>query len=99
MKNKSEVADFIANQIQVIGKSQIKISEEAGFDKPNMITMIKQGKTKVPVNKICSLAKALEVNPYGFSMLCLTEYKPDLANLVETMVLMGRANLGDADAI
>ena len=29
-------------------KSQVKLAEELGYDNQNMITMIKQGKTRVP---------------------------------------------------
>jgi transcriptional regulator with XRE-family HTH domain len=80
-KTKS-VADYITNQINACGKSQIQIAEEVGFDKPNVITMIKQGKTKVPVSKIGSMAKALEVDPIFFLKLCMQEYMPDFLDTV-----------------
>ena len=72
------VAEYVSWQINLCGKSQVQIAQEIGFDKPNVITMIKQGKTKVPVNKIGSMAKALEVDPVFFMKLCLQEYMPDL---------------------
>ena len=77
------VAEYISWQIQLCGKPQTEIAQQAGFDKPNVITMIKQGKTKVPLNKIGSMAKALEIDPVFFMRICLNEYLPDLAETIE----------------
>jgi transcriptional regulator with XRE-family HTH domain len=77
------VAEYISWQIQLCGKSQTDIAREVGFDKPNVITMIKQGKTKVPLAKIGSMAKALEVDPVHFMKLVLSEYLPDLLEVIQ----------------
>lgn len=79
------VAEYISWQIQLCGKSQTEIAREVGFDKPNVITMIKQGKTKVPLAKIGSFAKALEVDPVHFMKLVLAEYLPDLLETIQTI--------------
>lgn len=76
------VSEYITWQIALCGKSQIDIAKEAGFEKPNVITMIKQGKTKVPLNKIGSMAKALEIDPVFFFRLCMSEYMPDLMDII-----------------
>lgn len=76
------VAEYITWQIQLCGKSQTEIAQQTGFDKPNVITMIKQGKTKVPLNKIGSLAKALEIDPVHFFKLVMSEYQPDLLEII-----------------
>jgi transcriptional regulator with XRE-family HTH domain len=44
-------------------KTQAEIAEEAGFINPNMVTMIKQGATKLPIARIPALAKALDCDP------------------------------------
>jgi hypothetical protein len=72
------VAEYVAQQIVLCGKDQTTIAEEVGFNKPNVITMIKQGKTKVPLERIGSMAKALNVDPVFFLKLCINEYLPDL---------------------
>ena len=41
-------------------KSQAEIAEEAGFVNLNMVTMIKKGSTKLPIDRVPALAKALE---------------------------------------
>lgn len=71
------VAEYINWQINLCGKSQIEIAKETGFDKPNIITMIKQGKTKLPMEKIGKFAKAIEVDPIHLFKLCMSEYWPD----------------------
>lgn len=79
------VAEYISWQIQLCGKQQTEIAQQAGFDKPNVITMIKQGKTKVPLNKIASMAKALEIDQVFFMKLVLNEYLPDLAETIQAI--------------
>ena len=79
------VAEYIALQLHLCGKAQTQVAEEVGFDKPNVITMIKQGKTKVPLNKIGSMAKALEVDPVFFFKLVMTEYMPDLMDVIASI--------------
>ena len=74
MENQCPVAQFVRQQIQVLGKSQVDIAREVGFEKPNVITMIKQGKTKLPLAKIGSMAKALETDPVFLLKLCLSTY-------------------------
>lgn len=44
-------------------KSQALIAEEAGFINPNVIAMIKSGATKLPLDRVASLADALECDP------------------------------------
>lgn len=77
MENTSRVAKFISERIRITGKKQIEIAEEAGFVKPNVITMIKQGKVKLPLAKVGLMAKALEVDPTHLLKMCLEEYQSD----------------------
>jgi hypothetical protein len=71
------VAEYIGWQIDLCGKSQKQIAEEAGFPKPNIITMLKKGDTKLPLEKIGKFAKAIEVDPIHLFKLCMQEYQPD----------------------
>jgi transcriptional regulator with XRE-family HTH domain len=80
------VAEYIAWQINLCGKKQTEIAEEIGFDKPNVITMIKQGKTKVPISKIGRFAKALEVDPIFFMKLVFSEYMPDVMEAINSII-------------
>ncbi len=80
------VADFLAVRIAELGKTQRQISEECGFDNPNIITMFKQGNTKVPINRVASLAKALEVDPVHLLRLVMSECIPNLWEIVEDIM-------------
>jgi transcriptional regulator with XRE-family HTH domain len=86
MTNDLTVAGFVTKQINLCGKTQLQIAEECGFDKPNVITMIKQGKTKVPIGKIGRLAKALEIDPVFFLRMCLQEYNPDMLGAIMAII-------------
>ncbi|WP_348657499.1 helix-turn-helix transcriptional regulator, partial [uncultured Sulfitobacter sp.] len=44
-------------------KSQLEIATEAGFINVNMMSLLKSGKSKVPLDRVAALAKALEVDP------------------------------------
>lgn len=44
-------------------KSQQEIANEAGFINVNMMSMLKSGKSKIPLDRVSALSKALEVDP------------------------------------
>ncbi len=77
MHNESQVARFIAARIGASGKLQKDIAEKAGFEKPNMITMVKQGRTRLPIDKIGPMAQALEIDPVALFSMFMEEYHPN----------------------
>ena len=77
------VAEYITAQISLCGRSQIDIATDTGFDKPNVITMIKQGKTKLPIDKCGKFATAIGVDPVYLYKMCMAEYYPDTAKELE----------------
>lgn len=54
-------------------KTQLAIANEAGFVSPNMLAMIKSGATKLPLDRVASLAKALECDPVKLFILALEQ--------------------------
>lgn len=60
--NDSRVARFLTGVINSSPKSQVEIARDIGFEKPNMITMIKQGRTKLPISKVLPVADSLDLN-------------------------------------
>jgi len=86
MDKECVVATFVRNRIEFLGKPQTEIAAECGFEKPNIITMIKQGKTKLPLNKVCLMAKALEADPVHLLKLCLSEYQPENWAAIEPLL-------------
>lgn len=80
--NKSKSARFITRLCNNSEKSQIEIADEVGFDKPNIITMIKQGRIKIPVPRIPALAKALDTDPGALLDMVLEENHPELRDVL-----------------
>lgn len=54
-------------------KSQADIAALAGFANQNMITMLKQGSAKVPLDRVPMLAAAMEVDPRYLFRLALEQ--------------------------
>lgn len=81
------VAEYIAQQIDLCGKQQLDIAREAGFNKPNIITMIKQGKTKLPMAKVGPMARALGVDPLYLFQLAMREYEPETWDAIQDTIL------------
>jgi transcriptional regulator with XRE-family HTH domain len=79
------VAEYISLQLEACGKAQREVAEQAGFEKPNMITMIKQGKTKLPLAKVGPMARALGVDPIYLFQLAMSEYLPETWEAIEAL--------------
>jgi transcriptional regulator with XRE-family HTH domain len=80
------VAEYLDRQISKSRKSQIEIARVCGFETPNMITMLKQGRTKLPLAKVGPMARALEVDPAYLLRLALREYLPETYAAIETVM-------------
>lgn len=74
---------FLNKQITAISgvKSQREIAAEAGYDKPNILSMIKNGDTKLPLDKVPALAKALGVDPKHLFRLTIEQHHPEVARV------------------
>jgi transcriptional regulator with XRE-family HTH domain len=58
------LADFIEKRVLAMRpKQQNEIAEEAGFKNVNMLSMIKSGTSKLPIDRVAALAKALDCDP------------------------------------
>lgn len=76
LENKLEVAVLLEKVINRSSYSQKEIAKMCCFNSPNIITMLKQGATKVPVEKIPALAKALNLDRVKFFELVMKNYRP-----------------------
>lgn len=54
-------------------KTQLAIASEAGFINPSMLAMIKSGASKLPLDRVSSLAKALECDPVLLFILAVEQ--------------------------
>ena len=71
----SRLATFVEKRILELRarKSQAEIAHDAGFVNPNVLTMIKQGGTKLPLDRVPALAKALDADPRRLFLLAFDQ--------------------------
>lgn len=77
------VAAHLARAIAFSGKTQREIARAAGLPKPNVLSMMKSGETKIPLERIPSLADACGVDPIFFLSLALRTYFPAVMRAIE----------------
>ena len=67
----SRLAQFVTRRVLELKprKTQAQIAAEAGFPNPNMISMIKGGASKLALDRVPSLAVALECDPARMVLL------------------------------
>lgn len=82
---KKTLAEFIAFQIDIIDMTQKEIATELGYSNPNIITMFKQGTTKVPINKIPAFSKVLGIEPERLLALAMEEYSPEVWKSIQSI--------------
>ena len=80
----SRFVQRIETLINASPKTQRQIAAELGYDKPNIITMFKQGTTRLPIGKVGLLAEVTHGDPVELVRLWLEEYEPDLLVTIET---------------
>lgn len=70
----TDLAKFVT--LRVLGlrpKNQAEIAAEAGFPNANFVSMIKSGTSKLALDRVPSLAKALECDPAFLMRLALEQ--------------------------
>lgn len=85
------VARYLEHQLAICGKPQKEIAESCGYANANIITMFKNGKTKIPLVTVGPLASALGVDAGYLLRLVIQEYMPDVWTAIES--ILGRNNL------
>ena len=81
-----KVAEYLDAQINLSGLKQKDISTALGYTKPNIVTMFKQGLTKLPIEKVGPFAKVLGVDPVHLLRIVMNDYMPDTYNAVVKML-------------
>jgi transcriptional regulator with XRE-family HTH domain len=83
--SETPMARYLTTQIDGLSgiKNQREIAAEIGYEKPNMISMLKRGEAKVPLDKIPLLAKALNVDPAHLFRLAMEQQWPGMKAVVD----------------
>lgn len=74
----------LAALLEVSPKTNREIAAEVGYSRPHIISMFKQGATRVPLVKIGPLAKALHADPAHLMRLALEDYMPETLEALES---------------
>lgn len=80
------VAQYLTYHINKSDKTQRQIALEIGYTKPNIITMFKQGLTKLPLEKVGPLAKSLDVPADELFFKVMTEYMPETFEAISPLI-------------
>lgn len=77
------VSEFISEKFIASGKTVEQITDEVGFEKSNVFSMILEGRIKVPIPRIESLAQSLAIDAYALLDLCMGEYLPEAWDAIQ----------------
>jgi transcriptional regulator with XRE-family HTH domain len=72
----SELATLISTRLQDISnrKSQGEVADEVGFNSKNVLSIIKRGSTKLSLDRVDAMAKALELDLRTLMLPALRQY-------------------------
>lgn len=72
---KTAAANFLIDRMRDLKnrKTQKEIAQEVGFLNPNMLSLLKSGASKIPLDRVPALAKALEADPAYLMRLSLQQ--------------------------
>jgi transcriptional regulator with XRE-family HTH domain len=85
MTKKADLAVFIASKIDASDQTQSEIAAEAGLENPNFLSMIRTGKSRVPIGRALALADALDIPRGDMVRKCLDAYEPELYAILLTV--------------
>jgi hypothetical protein len=80
------VAEFLNEAVDASEKTQAQIAGECGWPRPNVVSMLKTGSMRLPLDKVGPLAESLELDPVHLLWLTLHEYAPDTLAAVERAI-------------
>ena len=76
MKTISTTATMLAEAIEKSELTQREIADRVGFKNANIISMLKTGETRVPLDRIPALSQTLGMDERLFLMIAIEEYHP-----------------------
>jgi len=78
----SPTAQMTADAIEASGKTQREIATEMGYDRPNVISMMKKVEMRVPLERIPAFASATGIEADVLLRTAMLEYMPETRNVV-----------------
>jgi transcriptional regulator with XRE-family HTH domain len=78
----SPTARLIAEAIDASGKTQTEIASEMGYERPNVISMLKNGLMRMPIERIPAFSRATGIDPTLLTRVAMTEYMPETWDVI-----------------
>lgn len=88
MTEVSRAASFLSAAIDCSGLTQRQIALQAGFSRPNFISMMKSGETKIPISRVPGLAKACGFTARELLEIVLSEDHPEIWEVIKDAGLL-----------
>lgn len=78
--------EYFSQRLAESGLTNAEMAEALGYPRPNVISMIKKGEMKLPLNKVAPAARALGVDPVFFLEKVLLETSPEIWNALKEVI-------------
>lgn len=72
-----DIHQFLAYHIDRSDLTQREIAKACGFTRPNMISMIKTGDTRLPLERLAAIADVLQIDAFEVFTLWMKTYYPE----------------------
>lgn len=69
----NELTKYLAHHIDRSQKTHAQIAQEVGFKTPNIISLIKTGRTKLPLERVPAMARALDTPVHTLADLAIKD--------------------------
>lgn len=70
----TRMAKFLDKRISQLPTTQREIAQEMGYARPNILSMMKSGEAKVPLDRVPAMAKALNADSAQFFRMALEQH-------------------------
>ena len=77
-----DVHQFLAHHIDRSDLTHREIARACGFGRPNMVSMIKTGDCRLPLERLGAMADTLHVDPFALFKLWMKSYYPETWDLL-----------------
>ena len=79
---------YLKARREELGKSQAEIAKALGYKNANFLSVLENGKVRLPFAKLTTIARAYEVEPYFLNVMVKTLY-PEIWDMAWTMAKTG----------
>lgn len=80
------VGTYIDMAIRAAGKTKRQVAEEAGYKRPNIVSMLCAGEVDLSFNRVIPVANAIQADATNLLFMLIKEKHPDLHNLLNTLL-------------